>query len=196
MLREANLLVAVTWLAISCVACNVNRGQDSAGPPPLPRPVRPGFELLEVEVPKLRGRVNDDAHMLSEDEAHKLEAKLAAHEKATGQQLVLLTLERLPVPSIDNYGFTVFNRWQLGRACHDDGLLLTIALAEHKLRIDVGFGLEPAIPDARAKEVINEMTPHLRQQHYAQAVDEAFTKLITAATAKPAERVAGCVETR
>ncbi|MDB4975986.1 MAG: hypothetical protein JWN48_4327 [Myxococcaceae bacterium] len=116
------------------------------------------------------------------------------HEASTGQQLALLTIERLPGVTIEDLGYTIANRWKLGRACYDDGVLLLIALADRKLRIDVGYGLERAIPDAHAAQVIEEMGPLLRQKQYAEAANLAFDRLITMATASPALASNACVD--
>jgi hypothetical protein len=148
---------------------------------------RRDLRLLDVAVPKLLGRVTDDALLLTEEESAALETKLAEHERATGNQFALLTIRELPGVDIGSFGFTVASRWRLGRAHHDDGLLMTIAQASRKIDIQVGTGLERAIPDELAARVIKEqLVPAFRSQEFAAGIDEAFQTLIDAAkTTKP-----------
>lgn len=196
--------VVLLWMVSTCSACKRHgesenatiSGQRVDGSTPdghaIPRTPRPGRRILDVPIPELKGRVNDYAPLLSSEEARALEAKLAEHEARTGQQFALLTVERLPEASIEDFGFTVANRWKLGRACYHDGALLLIALADRKLRIDVGYGLERAIPDERAALVVQEMTPLLRLGKYGEAANVGFDRLIAAASASPALKVKGC----
>lgn len=186
------LLVFWLWSACSCGRRDAVDSASLAAVDDKPRTPRPGRRLLEIELPHLRGHVNDDAHLLSSEEARALEVKLAAHEERTGQQLALLTLEHLPDASIEDFAYTVANQWKLGRACYDDGVLLIIVSGDRKLRIEVGYGLEPAIPDERAAAVIEEIKPRLASRQYAAATDLAFERLCAAATANPALRSKGC----
>jgi uncharacterized protein len=140
-------------------------------------------KLVSVDVPPMRGHVNDDAHLLTAAEASALEAKLSAHEKATRQQFALLTRQKLPGVSAEDFGFTVANRWKLGSEARADGLLVSVALDDRALDIRVGRGLERAIPnDLAARVIAEQLRPAFREKRYAAGLGAAFDRLIVAAT--------------
>src|SRR5690606_12649040 len=112
---------------------------------------------LALDVPPLRGRVNDTAGLLSTEARSALEERLRAHEEATGQQFVLLTIPGLEGEPIENYSIAVVEKWKLGREKEDDGLLLLVSAGDRKMRIEVGYGLEGDIPDAIASRVTREV---------------------------------------
>jgi uncharacterized protein len=164
----------------------------AAGPQPsaaAPSSAHRKLQLIDAAVPELRARVTDRAEVLSTAEATQLEAKLAAHERATGQQFALLTVRDLEGASAENYGFTVANTWKLGRKDHKDGLLLLISLNDRKVDIQVGTGLERAIPNQIAASVIrDQIAPAFRDRNYAAGLNAAFDRLISLAA--PSKRVA------
>jgi uncharacterized protein len=143
-----------------------------------------------LEVPKLAGRVNDQAGLLSSSEAQALDQKLAAHEKATGQQFALLTIPSLEGDPLEDFSLRVVEAWQLGKKGKDDGLLLLVVVKDRKLRIEVGYGLEGLITDAVSSRVIrNTLAPAFRSRKYAQGFNDAFDALIKRAggdTSEPA----------
>lgn len=117
-----------------------------------------------AETPKLTGRVNDPAGLLSASEHTDLERKLADIEQTEGhpQVAVLLPLT-LGGADIESFAHETFHVWKLGQAGKDNGILIIIAPKERKWRIEVGYGLEGAIPDGRAKQIIAQaMDPHLK----------------------------------
>jgi uncharacterized protein len=135
-----------------------------------------------LEVPPLAGRVNDHAGLLAAAEAQRIEQKLAAHEQATGQQFALLTVKSLEGDPLEDFSLRVVESWKLGKKGKDDGLLLLIVPNDRKLRIETGYGLEGAIPDAFASRVIrNVLTPAFRQKQYAQGIESTFDALIARA---------------
>jgi uncharacterized protein len=132
-----------------------------------------------LEVPALRARVNDLAGLLAPDQAHALEAKLASHEEASGQQFVLLAVPSLEGDPIEDFSIRAVEKWKLGQKKVDDGLLMLVARDDRKLRIEVGYGLEGEIPDAFASAVIREvLTPAFKRGAYAEGIDQAFDLLI------------------
>jgi uncharacterized protein len=134
------------------------------------------------EVPALDGRVNDRAGLLSSAEASRLESTLAAYEKETGHQFALLTLPSLDGYPIEDWGIRVAEAWQLGSADRDDGLIFLVAPNERKMRIEVGYGLEGAIPDAVAKRVIADyVAPLFREGDFARGIRVGFEELMRAA---------------
>jgi uncharacterized protein len=153
--------------------------QPSAAAPPS---ARRRLQLIDAAVPELRARVTDRAELLSAAEATQLEAKLAAHERATGQQFALLTVRDLEGASAENYGFTVLNTWKLGRKEYNDGLLVLISRDDRKVDIEIGTGLESAIPDQIAASVIrDQIAPAFRDRNYAAGLNAAFDRLISLA---------------
>lgn len=115
-----------------------------------------------TEIPTLLGRVNDHAGVLSSTQKATLEADLARVERSEGNpQVVVLFAKSLNGEDIADYGGNVFRSWRLGQKGKDNGALLIIAPTERKLRLEVGYGLEGAIPDARSSMVLNKMKPKL-----------------------------------
>jgi uncharacterized protein len=135
-----------------------------------------------LDVPELKGHVNDQVGLLSPDEQSALESKLTTHESATGQQFALLVIPSLDGEAIEEFSIRVVEKWKLGREKTDDGLLLTVAPNDRKLRIEVGYGLEGEITDAFSAGVIREvLTPALRKAQYAAGINAAFDLLLAKA---------------
>lgn len=142
-------------------------------------------------LPPLSARVVDLTSTLSAGEVQALEAKLAALEAAKGSQLVVLMVpSTLPEP-IEDYSIRLAQAWKIGRGQNpgagpatriDDGVILLVAKQDRKIRIEVGYGLEGAIPDIRAKRVITEsIAPHFKRGDFAGGIDagvDDLTKLI------------------
>jgi uncharacterized protein len=116
----------------------------------------------EVAVPPLKARVTDLTGTLSAAQLASLDAELRAFEQKKGSQIAVLMLPSTQPETIEQYSIRVAESWKIGRAKTDDGAILIIAKNDHKLRIEVGYGLEGAIPDVVAKRVIREViAPHL-----------------------------------
>ncbi|HQT96131.1 MAG TPA: TPM domain-containing protein, partial [Thermoanaerobaculaceae bacterium] len=95
-----------------------------------------------VEVPFLSGHVNDTAAMIPAGVREQIETKLAAFEKTTGAQVVVLTVPSLNGEPIEDYSIKVAQTWKLGRKGVDDGVLFLVARDDRRMRIEVGYGLE------------------------------------------------------
>ena len=136
----------------------------------------------EVPVPPLKARVTDLTSTLSADQARTLEQKLAALEARKGSQVAVLLVPTVQPETVEQYAIRVFDQWKLGRKGIDDGVLLLIAKNDRKLRIEVGRGLEGAIPDAYAKQIIaDEIAPRFKQGDFAGGIEAGvarITKLI------------------
>lgn len=104
--------------------------------------------------PKLSGRVVDDANLLSPATEAALTQKLQALETATGRQLVVATLPSLQGLEIEEYGYQLGRAWKLGDEKADNGVVLIVAPNERKVRIEVGYGLEPVLTDALSSVII------------------------------------------
>ncbi len=134
-----------------------------------------------LEVPALRGRVNDYANVLPESARQSLEARLAAHEAKTGHQFAVLTLPSLEGDALEDFSIRAVEKWKLGHAKVDDGLLLLVVQREHKVRIEVGYGLEGHITDALSSRIIrNTIVPEFRRGDYAAGITQGMNALLGA----------------
>ncbi|MDE3130386.1 MAG: YgcG family protein, partial [Acidobacteriota bacterium] len=146
-----------------------------------------GPALAAPTFPPLTGRVVDDAHVLSASTAAGLTDKLAALEQKTGDQLVVVTLPNLQGYPIEDYGYQLGRAWKIGQQGKDNGVLLIVAPSEHKVRIEVGYGLEPVLTDTLSGVIIREqMLPKFRSGDYDGGVTAGVDAIIGQLTADPA----------
>ena len=125
----------------------------------------------------LSGRVVDEADLLPESAERRLTEKLAALEEATTDQMVVVTLESLRGATIEDVAFELGNRWGIGRADVDNGVLLIIAAEEGRVRIAVGSGLEGLLTDERATAIVNDMMPKFEADRPIDAIDTGVTEV-------------------
>jgi len=126
---------------------------------------------LAADVPYLTGRVVDNAEILSPATRERLTATLAAHEQATTNQVVVLTVETLDGESIEGFATRVFDEWQLGQKGRDNGVLVIVAPKDRRMRIEVGYGLEGTLTDAVAARIIRDrMTNWFKAGRYDDGV--------------------------
>lgn len=135
-----------------------------------------------VPVPPLTARVIDQTGTLDAAQRQALESQLAALEQRKGSQLAVLIVPTTGDEVIAQYSLRVVESWKLGRKGIDDGVLLLVAKDDHKMRIEVGKGLEGPIPDAIANRIMDEdIVPKFRADDYAgglQAGVARITRLI------------------
>jgi uncharacterized protein len=132
-----------------------------------------------VPVPALQHRVTDLTQTLTPEQQSQLEAKLAAFEQQKGSQIAVLIVPSTKPEEIEQYSIRVVDVWKLGREKQDDGVLLLVAKDDRKMRIEVGYGLEGAIPDLIAKRIISEiMVPSFRQGDYYGGINNAVEQVI------------------
>ncbi len=133
-----------------------------------------GFAAISafgLDVPPLKGRINDNAGVLSSSQSGELENYLAAVEKATGAQIALLTVPSLKGESLESYSLKVVDKWQLGSAEKDNGALLLVAMEEKKIRIEVGYGLEGILTDAKSGYIIREaIVPEFKKGNFDKGI--------------------------
>src|SRR6266568_7471161 len=143
-----------------------------------------GFALAadEVAVPPLQARVTDLAGTLTASQVQTLEGRLREFERAKGSQIAVLVLPSTRPETIEQYSIRLAEAWKVGRARIDDGVILVVAKDDRQLRIEVGYGLEGAIPDAVAKRVVSEViAPHFRAGDFYGGIaagTDALMKLI------------------
>jgi uncharacterized protein len=114
-----------------------------------------GAAFAAPTFPPLTGRVVDDAHILSPDVQAQLTQKLADLEQRTSRQLVVVTLPSLQGYEIEDYGYQLGRAWGIGQKKLNNGALLIVAPNEHRVRIEVGYGLEPVLTDALSSVILN-----------------------------------------
>jgi uncharacterized protein len=147
--------------------------------------------LAEQSVPALSGRVVDLTGVLAASDKAELEQRLEAIEDKEGAQVAILLVPTTQPEAIEQYSMRVAEAWQLGRGevdgkPVDDGVLLLAALDDRKVRIEVGYGLEGAIPDARAKRIIEErIVPRFRDNDFAGGLRAAVTAIAALIEGEP-----------
>jgi uncharacterized protein len=149
--------------------------------------------LAEVAVPPVKARVTDLTGTLSAQQKSELESRIAAWEAKRGSQLAVLMLPSTKPEEIEQYSIRVAEAWKIGRKGVDDGMLLVVAKDDRRLRIEVGYGLEGAIPDSVARRVIDEkITPKFREGDFHGGIRDGVEQLIRLAEGEklPAPRAA------
>ncbi|HYP67865.1 MAG TPA: TPM domain-containing protein [Thiobacillaceae bacterium] len=131
-------------------------------------------------MPALSQRVTDlTGSTLSATDIQQLDSKLAELEARKGSQIAILIIPSLEGEDIASFGIRVADKWKVGRKGIDDGVILIVAKNDHRMRIEVGYGLEGAIPDAVANRVISEiMAPKFRAGDFAGGINAGVDQLI------------------
>lgn len=139
-----------------------------------------------VAVPSLTARVTDLTGTLSTAEKAALDRRLADLETRKGSQIAILIVPTVQPEAIEQFSMRVAESWQLGRKGVDDGILLLLAKNDREVRIEVGYGLEGAIPDATANRVIDEfILPRFRESDYAGGITAGVDRLIALVEGEP-----------
>ena len=132
-----------------------------------------------ITIPVLKTRVTDLTQTLTSGQQSQLEEKIKAFELEKGSQIAILILPSTKPEEIEQYNIRVVDAWKLGRKKQDDGILILVAKDDHKMRIEVGRGLEGAIPDLIAKRIISEvMIPSFKQGDFYGGINNATDKLM------------------
>jgi len=134
---------------------------------------------------------NDYAGVVAADAAERMEAKLRAFDEQTSNQIVVAVFPELPSPSLEDFTVRTAQSWQVGRKKLANGVVLFVFIKDRKMRIEVGYGLEGALPDATGNQIVRDvMAPRFRQGDYAGGIDAALDAIIAATrgeyTAAPA----------
>lgn len=154
-----------------------------------------GFTQIEKVIPPRPvppRLVNDFANILTSEQEQALENKLVAYDDSTSNQFAIVTLPTLTDTTNGNeyedeeVAIKILRDWGVGQKDRNNGIVIMIVKSpdnkERKIRIEVGYGLEGAVPDITAQTIIdNEITPNFREQNYYRGLDEATDALIKAA---------------
>ena len=139
----------------------------------------PITNLLALDVPPLKGKVNDYANMLSKYTASQIEHKLADLEAKDSTQVVVLTVESLDGNSIEDFSMKVAETWKIGQAKKDNGVIFTISKKDRRMRIEVGYGLEGELTDAMSGRILdNIVSPHFKQGNYNAGIEDGINAII------------------
>lgn len=131
--------------------------------------------------------VNDFANVLTQYQIDALERKLVAYDDSTSNQVAIVLLPTITDKNGEEYpveevGLQILRTWGVGNAKNNNGIVILAAMQEHKLRIEVGHGLEGAIPDVTAKSIIeNDLQPNFRSKDYYHGLDAAINSIMEAA---------------
>ena len=129
--------------------------------------------------PALSGRVVDDAKMLDPATRQQLTQTLEAHEKATGEQVVVVTVPGLQGTAIEDYGYQLGRAWGIGQKDKNNGALLIVARDDRKLRIEVGYGLEDRLTDAQSSVILNQViTPAFKNGQFSQGISDGVAAIL------------------
>lgn len=130
------------------------------------------------DFPELTGRVVDRADVLPAEVERRLAASLAAHEEASSDQIVVATLPSLQGYPIEDFGYRLGRHWRIGTEA-DNGVLLIVAPQERRVRIEVGYGLEPELTDAASRAIIdNAILPAFRDGDLARGVEAGVAAIL------------------
>ncbi len=133
----------------------------------------------DTGIPFLSGRVVDEAEILSAPARERLSAMSKAHERTATDQVVILTVASIGSDSIEEYAARVFESWKLGVQGKDNGVLIVVASKNHKMRIEVGYGLEGVLTDVQASRIIRDlMAPRFREGNYDVGMEAGLTAVI------------------
>jgi uncharacterized protein len=151
-------------------------------------------QVSALEVPRLQGRVNDYAELLSPATEASLESVLKSLESSDSTQIVVLTIGSLQGDSLEEFSLRVVEDWKIGQQGLDNGVLLLVARDDRKIRIEVGYGLEGKLTDMTAGRIIgNVMGPRFKQGDFNQGIIDGIGAIVmtvrgeftAAAEAKP-----------
>lgn len=140
------------------------------------------------QFPKLSGRVVDAANLLNPQQEAELTGKLQALEQASSRQLVVATIPDLQGYPIEDYGYRLGRAWGIGQTKANNGTILLVAPNQKKVRIEVGYGLEPILTDALSSLIIqNQILPRFRQNDMAGGILAGSDAIIQQLQAPPEE---------
>jgi uncharacterized protein len=132
---------------------------------------------LDVNSLKPQGYVSDFAKVLVPESRAQLEAYCGRVEQVTGVQMAIVTIDSLDGEQVEDVANALYRKWGIGKKGKDEGILLLLAIKDHKDRLEVGYGLEPILPDGFEGGVLRQARPLLRQGAYGQAIFSAANEM-------------------
>ena len=154
----------ITYLLILVLCCGISFSQQN-----------------DNSIPTISQRVTDGSSSLSSDEINSLNKLLFDFEQETSNQIVVLMIQSLDGMSLEDFTLRVCEKNKIGKKGRDNGVLLTIAKDDRKIRIDAGYGLEGALPDAISDQIIRKIiAPRFRQGDYYNGIKDGIEAIILA----------------
>lgn len=140
----------------------------------------------QLAIPELKSRVTDLTATLSSNEMALIEQKLSNFEEKKGSQIAVLIVSTTQPESIEQYALRIAESWKLGRKNTDDGALLVVAKNDRKLRIEVGYGLEGVLSDAKAKQIIEQIIiPQFKNDNFVQGIEAGVDAMLQLIQGEP-----------
>ena len=131
--------------------------------------------------------MNDYAGLLPPPDRERLESRLAERERATGSQVVVAIFRSLEGQSLEDFSIRLAQQWRIGQKSLDNGVILLVFVDDRKVRLEVGYGLEPVIPDIVAGALIRDtLAPRFREQRYAAGIEAATDAIYARISGQPA----------
>ena len=130
------------------------------------------FTALQPE-----GYVSDFARVVDAGTRATLEAYCSRVEAQTGAQIALVTVQTLAGEPVEDVANALFRKWGIGKKGTNEGVLLLLVTGDRRMRLEVGYGLEPIIPDGFAGSILRTMQPSLKESRYGEALTEAVNVL-------------------
>ena len=135
--------------------------------------------VFALDVPRLKGRVNDYAGILSASTESSLDASLSNLESTDSTQIVVLTIPSLKGDSLEDFSIRVAEKWKVGQKEHDNGAILLVSKNDRKLRIEVGYGLEGKMTDLISGRIIRDIViPNFKTGNYDRGVSDGVQAMI------------------
>ena len=129
--------------------------------------------------PKSNTLITDYTNTLSENERQSLESKLVAFDDSTSTQIAVVIIKSVGEYDINEYGANLGRAWGIGQKGKNNGILILVAMDDHKVTIQTGYGAEGAVPDVVTHEIIqNDITPHFKQNDYSGGLNAATDDLM------------------
>lgn len=129
------------------------------------------FKSRDARIPELgTRRVVDESGVLTQSEIGALTSRIDAYEAASGGQMAVLLIRTLYGDALEDFSLAVAEKWKIGWKGEDNGVLLLLVMDDHRSRLEIGYGLEGIINDARAGDILRNMAPFMRNGQYAPAI--------------------------
>jgi uncharacterized protein len=142
-----------------------------------------GSVAFALDFPQLTGRVVDQADVMTAQHRSDVASKLKGLEDTSSIQLVVATVKSLQGSDVETYANELFRFWKLGQARKNNGVLLLVAPAEHKVRIEVGYGLEGSLTDALSSVIISSViVPRFKANDYSGGIERGVDAIVSVLT--------------
>ena len=136
------------------------------------------FKSTDERIPALgTRRVVDEAGVLTQGEIDTLTRQIDTFEAASGCQMAVLLIRSLYGDAVEDFSLAVAEKWKIGWKGKDNGVLLLLAMEDHRSRLEIGYGLEGVINDARAGDILRDMAPYMRKGQFEKAISFAISSV-------------------